>query len=372
MLTDFLSAVTSSVVLVDGAMWLRPTVLGVWMTAWLVGWSLVGFVRHARLLGKRGSRLSADVVLLALSLSVGLLAEPRAPRSLTERAYLIPLVLAAVLVGVRCCRIWQDRLVWRTAHLRGTEQAFDRIARELHDGTLQTLAVAKMRLRAACRSDSHGALAEASSSVSRLIDEQISSLRGLTHGLRPARLHKEGLVAAVRQLADEASEAWGITVEAEVQERRPYAGPLDPAYEITAYRVLQEALSNALRHSGATLIRIRVMTQRFLLLGEVVDNGRGFAATAPPGKTGRGTGLGLDTMRERVEEAGGRLSIRSAGRRGAPGRRGTSVRFFMPISSVSVEGETDCGPDAAGAVFPQSYEISVDRPPGHGNSGDGW
>lgn len=354
---DGLTNILSAIVFLEGVVWLEPAALTAWMTAWLLAWSLVGIASQRRLLRKQTCLLTADSALLGLSVAVVALAPPRALESWTGRTCVVPLALAAALVGVRACRTRRDRLLWRTAHLRGAEQALQSVARELHDDTLQSLAVATMRLRTADHSNSHGVLVDASRSVCTLIDEQIRTLRSLSRGLRPVRLHKDGLRAALRQLADEASEAWGVAVDVEVIERRRCARSLAPVHELTAYRVIQEALSNAVRHSRASRICVRVLIQRFVLMGEVADNGLGFV----PGEyRGRG-GMGLETMRERVEQAGGKLSIRSSARGGPKDFSGTRVRFLIPVGSVEVQDEPDCGPASGNAVFPQLLPLFVDQ-----------
>jgi signal transduction histidine kinase len=366
---DGLTNALSAIVFLAGVIWLEPAALAAWTMTWLVAWSFMGIASQRRLLGRQACLLAADSVLLGLSVAVVVLAPPRALESWAGRGCVIPLALASALVGVRACRTRRDRLLLRTAHLRGAEHAFESVARELHDDTLQSLAAATMRLRTADHSNSHGVLVDASRSVCKLIDEQISTLRGLARGLRPARLHQDGLRAALRQLAEEASETWGVAVDVEVIERRRCAHSLDPAYELTAYRVIQEALSNAVRHSRATRICVRVLIQRFVLMGEVTDNGLGFAASECRGRSGMG-GMGLETMRERVEQAGGKLSIRSSVHGGSKGLSGTRVRFLIPVGSVESPHEPDCGQPSENAVFPQLFPLFVDPYPDRENSYD--
>jgi signal transduction histidine kinase len=85
------------------------------------------------------------------------------------------------------------------------------------------------------------------------------------------------------------------------------------------YRVAQEALNNALRHSGADDVAVSLMARRGRVILEVTDDGKGFGTQTPPG------GLGLPSMRERAASVGGSLTIRSA-----PGE-GTMVRLSVPV-----------------------------------------
>ncbi len=102
-----------------------------------------------------------------------------------------------------------------------------------------------------------------------------------------------------------------VTVEAAAQ-----LPPLDAAVEVAAFRIITEALANAARHSGAAQVRIRLDCPAGQLLAEVVDDGTG-------GARARDGGVGMQSMRERAEELGGRLVVDS-------GPAGTAVRLQLP------------------------------------------
>jgi signal transduction histidine kinase len=95
--------------------------------------------------------------------------------------------------------------------------------------------------------------------------------------------------------------------------------PLTEKVEAALYRVAQEALHNALRHAGASGVRVALSKTPRQVVLEVSDDGHGFA----PDATSGGPGLGLDSMRERAAAAGGRLAIRSS-------QKGTTVRMTVP------------------------------------------
>jgi signal transduction histidine kinase len=131
-------------------------------------------------------------------------------------------------------------------------------------------------------------------------------------GLAPPEL--DGLADSLRRYAQLAARAHGITVRvtaADVPE-------LEPKAQAAAFRVAQEALHNALRHSGATEVSVTLSRTRRRVLLEVADNGTGFDPGLASG------GLGLTSMRERAAAAGGTLRVSST-----PGA-GTKVRMEVP------------------------------------------
>ncbi|MCX7750773.1 MAG: sensor histidine kinase [Candidatus Bipolaricaulota bacterium] len=177
-----------------------------------------------------------------------------------------------------------------------------RIARHLHDELGQELAAARWAIAAGDRDGAERILARA-----------VEAMRTLARELRPPLLDELGLGPALRALGERVSRATGLPVDVDVPEDR-----FPPEVEVAAFRVVQEAVENARRHSGARRVTIRIGRVGENLVGEVADDGRGVPAPA-------GGGLGLPGMEEWVRSLGGELVLRSA-----PGR-GTTVRFTIPI-----------------------------------------
>ena len=134
--------------------------------------------------------------------------------------------------------------------------------------------------------------------------------------LRPSMLDDLGLTPALNWLVKEVSRSSGMNIRAEVSSG---ADTLPDAHRTCLYRVVQEALTNATRHSGARTIDLEVYTIGNWVKTTITDDGRGFEAG-----TERRKGLGLLGMEERVRELGGRISVTSA-----PGR-GTVVDVRLP------------------------------------------
>src|SRR5262245_66346121 len=148
----------------------------------------------------------------------------------------------------------------------------------------------------------------------------IGDVRRLIYGLRPPALDELGLVNSLCSLASrEAAFAPRVTVEAP-----PSLPPLHAAVEVAAYRIVQEALTNASRHARARSCRVHLSVVADALILEIADDGQGF--------TPRRAGVGLHTMRERAAELGGSCQIRST-------PSGTTVTARLPRHTVAEMGE---------------------------------
>jgi signal transduction histidine kinase len=191
-----------------------------------------------------------------------------------------------------------------------------RLARELHDAVSQKLFSIRAKASAAgvlVGRDPERAVAEIES-VASLAGQAHAELRAVIDGLAPPDLAAGELAGSLRSYAVLAGRTYG----AEVRFHAEPLPELGPQRETAVYRVAQEALHNALRHSGAAVICVSLTARRRRAVLEVSDRGRGFAPEAAPG------GLGLASMRERAASAGGTLTVRSA-----PGE-GTLVRLELP------------------------------------------
>jgi signal transduction histidine kinase len=195
-----------------------------------------------------------------------------------------------------------------------------RLARELHDAVSQKLFSIRAKARAAevlIQRDPGRAAAEIQS-VTALSGQAHAELRAVIDGLAPPDLAAGGLAGSLRSYAVLAGRTYGAEVRFHAAAQLPALGAQQ---ETAVYRVGQEALHNALRHSGATTVCVSLSATRRRVILEVADHGRGFAAEPPSG------GLGLASMRERAAAAGGALTVRSR-----PGE-GTLVRLDLPAGA---------------------------------------
>ena len=192
-----------------------------------------------------------------------------------------------------------------------------RWARELHDQTLQALGGLRVMLASAQRRSDAIAQEPAIAQAIEDIELEIANLRGIISDLRPSLLDDLGLAPAIDALL-ERRRAAGLDITSQVT----LAAPFEPEVETTIYRVLQEALTNVVKHSQASDVRVNVEQDHDCVSLEVQDNGSGFG---PETTTG---GFGLAGMGERVYLLGGTLEVQSD-------ERGTTVRATLPVGAGS-------------------------------------
>lgn len=201
-----------------------------------------------------------------------------------------------------------------------------RLARELHDAVGQQLVALHLTLKAAMPEPGRpagrtsGALLQKAAAMS---GELIREIRDISQDIYPATLESLGLAASLRQLASRM--ACGIRVQVRCP-RSMQAMRFDPGIEITLFRVAQEALSNACRHSKATAAVLRLEHSGGNVGIGICDNGTGFDPySARPG------GTGLQTMAHRVEAIGGNLAVTSR-----PGA--TKIEARVPVRRPDPSG----------------------------------
>jgi signal transduction histidine kinase len=187
------------------------------------------------------------------------------------------------------------------------------IERDLHDGTQQRLVSLMLELRAtetmlpAELEEVRGRL----SHTTQGLDEALEDLRGIARGLHPALLSRRGLEPAIKGLA----RCSPIPVELNMRADRHWAA----RYEVTAYHVVAEALTNAAKHAGASTVHVDLIAENATIRLWIRDDGEG---GADPDR-----GSGLLSITDRVEALGGRLEIRS------PVGGGTSLLAEIPIAN---------------------------------------
>ena len=253
--------------------------------------------------------LGAVVIVLAQSLLIMGLVVQRARRQHAEnqvrRSYKRIRQLAARLITA------QD-----------TERS--RIARELHDDISQQVSALAMDLAHLRGTGDHESERRADTAFQRA-DRVASSLRDLAHQLHPARLRFLGLVGSVEGLRKELSHS-GIPITF-THENVP--STLSPDLTVCLFRVVQETLQNALKYSNAHEVTVHLSGRPDGLTLLIADDGIGFDVDAA-----WGNGLGLVSVRERVEAVGGSFEIRSA-----PGA-GTRFKITVPVEVVQAARET--------------------------------
>ncbi len=218
-------------------------------------------------------------------------------------------------------RLDRERQEAIDAMLSATTHAQVRIARELHDGIgqLQSAAVEKaMKLMNALSTPTPPSVHEAQELV-ELLRQIHSEQRAAIQGLVPPELLEHGLPKALSRLAQRWNDTNGLSCECRVANQQQV---LSEDVAVHLFRISQEALHNAVRHSGANQIRVSLLGNENLLKLQVEDNGSGFNSRR---QVQGGRQLGLRSMAQRAVAIGGKLSIQSS-----PGR-GTVVICLVPL-----------------------------------------
>lgn len=201
--------------------------------------------------------------------------------------------------------------------LRATEDERQRISRELHDDIAQRLATLVLSVRRLADETDEAARHALGDSVRSDVIDTSDAVRHMARGLRPPELEEVGLALAIQAHARRVREATGFEVMTELES---VGEQLDEARTLAVYRIVQEALSNAKRHSGADRAIVRLGSGDGAIVAEVEDRGMGFVRPEVIGTDG----LGIIGMQERAEMMGAKLEVESI-----PGR-GTRVRVVVP------------------------------------------
>jgi signal transduction histidine kinase len=214
----------------------------------------------------------------------------------------------------------------RLLNLQDTERR--RIARELHDSLGQYLVALKLNVEILRQSP---AQAELWSRSEELMERCIAEVRTLSYLLHPPTMDAVGIASAARWYVEGFGLRSGLKLTLDA--------PNDPvrlpdAIELALFRVLQEALTNVHRHSGASAADILIRRSSGQVVLEVNDNGHGMSQEMLDRfrEAGTGNGVGLMSMHERARELGGTIQIES-------GSRGTSVRIAIPVPPDCAQGE---------------------------------
>jgi signal transduction histidine kinase len=211
------------------------------------------------------------------------------------------------------------------------EEQIKKIAYAVHDDAGQLLVAVHLAL-ATLATQLPQALQEEIVRIEGLLNEVEKQLRQYSHELRPTVLDDLGWLPAIRFLADGVSKRTKlpIHVEADFSERLP------SGIEIALYRVVQEALNNAVKHSNASTVSISAKREGDVLRCAILDNGVGFDVQGLRAK-GQKRGLGLTAMQERMNAVGASVQIESV-----PGR-GTKLLITLPLEKQNANSSRTRG-----------------------------
>jgi PAS domain S-box-containing protein len=225
----------------------------------------------------------------------------------------------ALRASERECRLLSRQVI------EAQENERKRFARDIHDGIGQSLAAIKYRVEGYSRlaKDENSEKAKELKSIVEMIQTSMDEVRRIQNDLRPAFLDEFGVIATITGFCEGFQATYSdikITMNMDIPESEV------PEYlKAPIYRIFQESMNNAARHSDASQIDIRFLRTGNRIELIVEDNGVGFAASHRPSGNAHGTGLGLYSMGERTELSGGTLEIKST-----PGK-GTTIKATWPV-----------------------------------------
>lgn len=201
--------------------------------------------------------------------------------------------------------------------IQAQEEECNRIARDLHDDLGQSLATLKMMIQSVWLLEHKKKISKDQQKIVNYLNAIIEKSRHLAMRLRPSALEVLGLTSALKTMFKEMSINNRLKIDF-------YQSGLDQwrfkAESINLFRIIQEAMSNILKHAAATRVQIKAVSTKTSLKITIHDNGRGFVFTGPS------SGLGLTTMQERAKLLGGTIGIKSQP------KRGTTILIKIPIS----------------------------------------
>ncbi len=225
----------------------------------------------------------------------------------------------------------QDYLI---AITRAQEEERARLARDLHDDTIQALIALKQRAQMARKSlgrDPERA-GQRLDELNELIDHELTSLRRLISDLRPIYLEELGFIPALDMLTQQVEARHDLRVELKLVGE---AARLTPDLELAAFRIVQQALSNTAAHAQARRVLLVVAFASDSLTLTIHDDGQGFTPPDQPSDLARQGHFGLMGMHERATLYGGRLTIESG-----PGQ-GTTIAVWLPRTDSDPKGLGD-------------------------------
>ena len=282
---------------------------------------------HAFLFGLRGTLLRIGIASLPLALYANARLVGLDEQSLELSEWPLMFVIAIIVASMadkrqRTSRLYAARFRQASERLLTVqEEERRRIAGELHDGVGQVLTALTLTLDAVVSARALDGALDHIRTARDLSDTALSETRDLAHRMRPVRSEERGLVPSLRDLASQS----GFPVRVVADDGAMKPALLGPTATVEVYRIVQEALANAARHSGAAQAEVTLTCRDGRLNVTIADKGVGFSRVGQDEP-----GIGLAGMEERAELLGGWLRITS--------RPGHGTRVEVSVPAMEREG----------------------------------
>ena len=217
-------------------------------------------------------------------------------------AFILIFVLVLRIRSIRAKR--KEEQTYTRAIFEGEQAERMRVARDLHDSIGQMLSVVKMRL-STIQELPISKIAESADISMQLVDKTIEEVRGISHNLIPKEL-SFGIVRGIESMCNKIREAGEMEIQLAISDT-VRSRNFNEQFSLSLYRIIQEVLSNMIKHSGASLIRVNMEETGGLIYLQITDNGKGFDAS----KLNASKGIGWKNIYARINLLNGNLDIKS-------------------------------------------------------------
>jgi len=251
-----------------------------------------------------------------------------------EKIEALNLISRQAVIAIQNARLYQQVEQEKQTIISTQEEANKKLARDLHDGPIQTVASIAMRLSVAQRLLFHKPkdVAAELANIETLARQSTGELRHMLFILRPLTLEIDGLIAGLQTIAEKNLHTYQQKVRVDADEK--VVEKLDQSKHSTVFYLVEEAVTNARKHAQAKLILVRLRfsdTDQEIAVLEIMDNGIGFDVETVNQKYSHRGSLGMVNLNERTQLINGLLHIDSV-----PGK-GTRVRIFIPLTPAAIE-----------------------------------
>jgi signal transduction histidine kinase len=246
-----------------------------------------------------------------------------------ERCELLEMVGNQAVIAIQNARLYQDLEEEKERIVQTQEEAGKKLARDLHDGPIQSVAAIAMRVDVARHMLARDT-AEAANELAKIEElarRTTKELRHMLFTLRPLALETEGLISALQTMADKSLDMYQQNIKIEVDQAT--VDQLELGKQTVIFYLVDESVNNARKHARASqiVVRLRGLPQDAgIALLEIMDNGQGFDVQEVMSNYDKRGSLGMVNLRERADLVNGLLNIESA-----PGK-GTRIRVFIPLT----------------------------------------
>ena len=229
-----------------------------------------------------------------------------------------------VICAVRDISAWKRMRRLSGMMVAAAEQERKHLSRELHDEFLQNLVALKIRVKLLADEKDDGERERARARIAEDIGGTILGVKRMIRGLLPPELDRQGLSSALGSVFRDIEDVYGFKVHASLS---GLDGELDEVSTFALYRIVQEAVGNAVRHAGVNEATVTFESAKGTVTATIQDEGRGFEFPGTEALSGDGC-VGLAGMRERAAFVGGNVVVRTS-----PGG-GTTIRASVPVQSA--------------------------------------